>query len=234
LLRSYGSAVSWVSEPDSGQTEAINKGLRMLDAEIVKWLNADDRLLPNSLALVSEYMASHPDCDFIYGDIEFIDESGRRMFQRKEPAFCAFVAVYGHNMFADPACFWRARLFDEFGGLDESVRFSMDYEFWVRLLDSKKHIGQVTAPLAQYRIAADNLSIKHKTRMRQEHFDILVSRRKWLQRLPLVARRPVLEGLRITARSWKRALQFATRRDLGAFGFSRAVERAQNTTRSGS
>jgi glycosyltransferase involved in cell wall biosynthesis len=83
VLRKYKHLI-WVSEPDEGQSDAINKGFKMASGEIIGWLNADDRYLPGTFHSVAEYMSRWPDVDLIYGDYRWIDAEGRVIKLRKE------------------------------------------------------------------------------------------------------------------------------------------------------
>ena len=76
LLRGFGPRVRWVSEPDKGQTDAINRGLARTRGEILGWLNSDDTYLPGTLRAVGEFFAAHPEVALVYGDANFIDARG--------------------------------------------------------------------------------------------------------------------------------------------------------------
>ncbi len=75
LLRKYQDHLSWVSEPDRGQTDAINKGFRRAHGAILCWLNADDVLMPGAISTVASYFESHPQVSFVYGDVLAIDRA---------------------------------------------------------------------------------------------------------------------------------------------------------------
>src|SRR5712692_521613 len=77
ILRRYSGRpgwehLRWISEPDKGQSDAINKGFRMSRGDLVAWLNSDDYLLPGSLQAIAQYAAAHPDVDVVYGDSIFV------------------------------------------------------------------------------------------------------------------------------------------------------------------
>lgn len=175
ILRKYEDKIQWLSEPDKGQTDAINKGFSRLSADIIKWVNADDLLKSNAIEEVVAYFQENPDVDFVYGDIEFIDSSGNFLGCHYEPSFSKFIMVYGHNLFADPACFWRCECLKSVGKLDINIRYSMDYYLWLRLLQKGFKFGQVPMVLAQYRIDQDNASIANHKKMRVEHYQICIN-----------------------------------------------------------
>src|SRR5512136_2069559 len=78
LLKSLGDRVRWLSEPDHGQADAVNKGIRMATGEIIGWLNSDDLYLPGALKAVADYFRDHPECLWVYGRCSIIDDSGKK------------------------------------------------------------------------------------------------------------------------------------------------------------
>ncbi len=79
ILERYSDRVSWVSEPDKGQSDAINKGWKMAKGEIIAYLNADDTYLPDRVESVVTYLITHPETSLVYGDGVFEDEQGRKI-----------------------------------------------------------------------------------------------------------------------------------------------------------
>lgn len=73
ILRQYERVLDWTSEPDDGQAQAINKGLKKSTGEIVTWLNSDDVYLPGTLNRIAGFFDRHPTVDAIYGDYQLID-----------------------------------------------------------------------------------------------------------------------------------------------------------------
>jgi len=85
ILRAWTGAIEWTSEPDTGQANAVNKGLARVDGAIIGWLNSDDWLLPGALACVVECFRRRPELDMVYGRAWMVDEEGRRL--RPYPTF---------------------------------------------------------------------------------------------------------------------------------------------------
>ncbi len=132
LLRSYGDRLRWISEADSGQTEAINKGWRLTQGEIVGWLNSDDLLYPAALERVSAFFAGHPEIDFVYGDCDMIAESGQVTGAYPAKPY-DYQRLLFENYIPQPATFLRRRLLEQEGWLDEGLDFVMDYDYWLRI-----------------------------------------------------------------------------------------------------
>jgi glycosyltransferase involved in cell wall biosynthesis len=136
ILERYADRLSWwVSEPDGGQSEAINKGLRRATGDVVCWLNSDDRLLPGALRTVGEAMAEDPGCTAVVGGVRYLWEQHGRAEDR--PGHYA-----GHRRLLQfwrgydlhqPGIFWRRSVHDEIGYLDESLHLTMDFDLWVRI-----------------------------------------------------------------------------------------------------
>jgi len=121
-----------VREPDSGQSDAIDKGMKMATGEIVGWLNSDDLLLPGALRTVAEAFAQHPDAVAVYGAGRKIDATGARLKSVPARAFDRErlrTALY----MLQPATFFRRKTYLEVGGLDHDLHYAMDWELLLRL-----------------------------------------------------------------------------------------------------
>jgi glycosyltransferase involved in cell wall biosynthesis len=148
----------WVSEPDRGQTEAINKGLRRATGEIVAWLNSDDLHFPDTLATVGSAFARFHE-DVIYGDYALITQRGRTFLRRHEIPFHLDIMLYGVNFIGQPSAFFRRSLLDRFGFLDENYRYAMDHEFWVRVASRGASFRHIKHFLSKYRYHADSKTV---------------------------------------------------------------------------
>lgn len=142
----------WVSEKDSGQTEALKKGFAHAQGEIQGWLCSDDILLPNALQLVGEFFRDNPDVGAVYGDALWIDADGKPLRAKREMNFNQFVFLHDHNYIPQPSMFWRKRLYDEVGGLDERFNLAMDSDLWARFSEKTEiaHIPQYLSCMRFY------------------------------------------------------------------------------------
>jgi glycosyltransferase involved in cell wall biosynthesis len=134
IIQRYADRLAWwVSEPDKGQTDAINKGFSRARGEILAWLNSDDTFEPGAAAEAAAYLQNHPDAGMVYGDANFIDENGKviGMFPARQTDYRRLKQGYVH--IPQQASFFRARLWQMVGPLDPSFYFAMDYDLWVRL-----------------------------------------------------------------------------------------------------
>ena len=133
LLRMNEASVDWVSEKDRGQAHAINKGFALAEADLICWLNCDDRLTPGALALVVRLFGMAPEVEFLYGDALAVDMSGRTYGLRTHVRECDLDSlVRTGDSIVQPAAFWTRDLWQRIGGLNEEFNFAFDYEFWMR------------------------------------------------------------------------------------------------------
>jgi glycosyltransferase involved in cell wall biosynthesis len=154
ILKQYEDRLGWVSEPDRGQAEAINKGFRRATGEIICWLNADDEFMPGALQTVAAYFEQQPEAQFIYGDAEAIDQAGRAYGRRGNVKATTHQELANQGDFiVQPAAFWRRALLAEVGFLDESLRYCLDYEYWLRV-SQKYPLHYLAVPLARERFHA--------------------------------------------------------------------------------
>lgn len=134
IIRRYEKHLAgWVSEKDRGQTDAINKGFRMATGEYVAYQNSDDIFAPNALNRVAEAWRKHPATDVFFGDMYIIDEEDQLLEEMRVPPFSAACHIYEGMQVFNQSLFVRRELLTTYGLLDESLRFTMDYELVARL-----------------------------------------------------------------------------------------------------
>ena len=134
IIRRYADRLAWwVSEPDQGQTDAINKGFARAKGEILAWLNSDDAYLPHAVAEAVEFLQSHPEVGMVYGDANLVDENGAILgrFPARQTDYRRLRRGYVH--IPQQASFFRASLWQKVGPLDPTFYFAMDYDLWVRI-----------------------------------------------------------------------------------------------------
>jgi hypothetical protein len=153
VLERYSDRLaSWDSRPDSGQTEAINRGFARTTGEIMAWLNSDDVLLPGALAFVADFFNRHPAVDVVYGHRALLDEKDRQIGRWILPAHSDAVLSWADYV-PQETLFWRRRIWDEAGGrVDESFRFAMDWDLLVRFRDAGARFERLPRFLGGFRI----------------------------------------------------------------------------------
>ncbi|RCW50897.1 glycosyltransferase family 2 protein [Paenibacillus prosopidis] len=162
ILQSYGhlgDRFRYISEPDNGQSHALNKGLHMANGQIIGWLNSDDTYLPGAIRKAVEMFRANPQFGMVYGKAYYTDENNvvLRPYAvepyKKERLFeTCFIC--------QPAAFIRADVFRSMNGVDESLKFCMDYDLWIRV--SKNHpLGYIDDVLATSRLHDECKTIAH-------------------------------------------------------------------------
>jgi glycosyltransferase involved in cell wall biosynthesis len=155
VLRGYGDRLRWISEPDGGQADAINKGVRMTSAPIVGWLNADDRYAPGAIARAVRAFGEVPDAGLVYGRAEFVDRAGRPIAPPVEvEPFDLGRLINRLDFIVQPSAFFCRAAFDAVGGLDTGLRYCLDYDLWIRLA-LRYPVIHVPEILARVRVYAE-------------------------------------------------------------------------------
>ncbi len=169
-LRCHGVSLRWVSEKDRGQTHAINKGLVMARGDILSYLNADDLHIAGAFAHVVRHFDKHPQDDFVYGDGDVIDESGSLRWEWLSRPYDYSVLRSYHPLWNDftnyimqQATFWRRRVHDRIGLLDETLHYSMDLEFWLRAGGAGLSLRHIPVKLGRFRMIVGTKSLSSPT-----------------------------------------------------------------------
>jgi len=158
----------WISEPDRGQSDAINKGFLMATGDLVGWLNADDYYLPGALNAIARAAEEHPEADVLYGDCIFVDPDGRIVRSKVEHDFDAQVLLYFGCYIPSTSTFFRRRLIGHGLLLDCDYRVAMDFEFFARLARLGCSFHYVPRFIAAFRWHQDNVSLRNTERRAQE------------------------------------------------------------------
>lgn len=112
ILKEFPS-LKVIIDPDDGQSDGFNKGIKLASGDIIGWLNADDRYLPGCFKAVSDFFMANPSCDIVYGDYRLIEEAGNVLAYRKELRFDLFMLKYLHILYIpSTTIFIRRRVFE--------------------------------------------------------------------------------------------------------------------------
>lgn len=151
VLRQHERSLEWSSEPDRGQTHAINLGLAGRPADIMAYLNSDDVLLPGALHYVSDFFRKNPHVDVVYSHRIFIDrfgmEVGRAILPHHDP-----VAIKWADYVPQETMFWRRKVWDSVGPFDEDFRYAMDWDFILRAQAKGFTFRRLPTFLAAFRV----------------------------------------------------------------------------------
>jgi glycosyltransferase involved in cell wall biosynthesis len=184
VLRSYPH-LRWSSQPDHGQSDALNQGLRLAGGDIIGWLNADDRYLPECFQTVAGIFRDRPELEVVFGDFRWVDAQGRVLRRRREIDFDLFILKYLHVLYVPtPATFLRRRVISHGFLLDPSYHFAMDYEWFLRMALGGVKFAHVPRYFADFRIHPGSKTTLAAHRQRAEQEKALLALTPGLRRLP--------------------------------------------------
>jgi glycosyltransferase involved in cell wall biosynthesis len=132
LLKKYDHII-WKSEPDRGQTHAINKALKIATGDIICWLNSDDLLCSNVFHIINSYFDENPEKFALIGNLLFVNVNNKLLFRSKASLIDYNGLLNYGKCVQQPSTFFRKEVFDSVGFLDESYKYTMDHEFFLRV-----------------------------------------------------------------------------------------------------
>jgi glycosyltransferase involved in cell wall biosynthesis len=156
ILKSYGDRLTWISERDRGQVDAINRGLRGATGDIVAWLNSDDVLMPGALDRIASAFREHPEIEWLHGRCRIIDEHDREVrrwisaYKHYRSRHHTLPSFLTENYVSQMTVFWRRAVHDEIGYLDPEIRYAFDYDLFLRLAQRGSPL-YIEDPLACFR-----------------------------------------------------------------------------------
>lgn len=159
IIRKYSDQLAWwVSERDHGQADAINKGFRRANGDILAWLNSDDLYLPGAVTRAVNSLLAHPESGFVYGDAITIDAEGRPL-NRLAFGDWGLKELINFRIICQPAVFLRRKVLEQAGYLDLNFHFLLDHQLWIRMaaLAPVHHVSDIWAA-ARHHPQAKNVS----------------------------------------------------------------------------
>ena len=173
IIRKYEHRLAyWVSEPDKGQYDALNKGFSKTTGEIMAWLNADDKYTPWAFRVIADIFSAFPEIEWVTTTYPLVwDEGGRAVncFHRWGYNRRAFfkgdnlpgMGWYAHEFIQQESTFWRKSLWERAGGyINPSLKLAGDFELWARFWQHGELYG-VATPLGGYRIHKNQKTASH-------------------------------------------------------------------------
>jgi glycosyltransferase involved in cell wall biosynthesis len=153
IIRKYERWIQhWASEPDRGQSDAIQKGFNRITGAISAYLNSDDLYMQGALQRVAARFATRPDLDVVYGNLYRIDSCDKVVEEHRNTPFMRWGYLYGGFFLHQPCTFWRTNVVRGVGGFNPDFRFDMDNDLFVRIAMTKSRFAFERAFLAGFRV----------------------------------------------------------------------------------
>ena len=142
IIKKYADKLSyWVSEPDNGMYDAINKGFARSSGELLAWINSDDVYFKDAFRTVADILSQMPEVSWITGRCGYIDSKGGMIRKAKKKLYCQ--ALLRKGFYRSPysyvvnqnAVFWRKSLWDKVNGCDGTLKFVGDFELWIKFAE---------------------------------------------------------------------------------------------------
>jgi len=173
IIEKYsGHLAYWSSEPDEGNSQAINKAFSKTTGDIICILMADERYLPGALSLVADAFNASANIDFVFGEAIIVDESGQEIRRRNYPPMHPYYYMwYGQRLLQPDNCFWSRRAHLLTGAFDE-VNFpsaSSDEDWFIRLTFNVKGWKRIDQPISIFTERPDRLTLRYSPEQWFEH-----------------------------------------------------------------
>jgi glycosyltransferase involved in cell wall biosynthesis len=134
IIRKYEKYLTWRSEPDRGQSDAINKALMLADGELIGWQNSDDVYFPGALHRIHEVSRKCPRAVLYSGTVATIDSSDRLLRVSKFIRPTSLWLLHEGFPMSSQGVFWRREVQSIVGVYDPALHYGMDADFWLRVL----------------------------------------------------------------------------------------------------
>jgi glycosyltransferase involved in cell wall biosynthesis len=171
ILQSYAGKISFVSQKDDGQADAINQGLQRASGEILAYLNSDDLYYPHALKRVVEHFRTHPGCRALYGDAYHLHEDGSIMEPYYTERWC-YPRLFQLCYLCQPAVFWRRDIIEQFGIFDANLQYALDYDYWLRIGREVEFHYLEGAYLAGSRLHRDTKTLSQRVKVHREILEV--------------------------------------------------------------
>lgn len=233
-IKCLGLSYRWVSEPDEGQADAINKGITMAFGDIFAYINSDDTYEPGAFQTISDEFLADQVSDVIYGNALYIDENGK-VTGMYPPQDINKQSINVNCVISQPSAFVRMSTVKKFGGFNKRFKNSLDYEYWLRLWH-----GGAKFKFIQPVLSSTRLHDMTKTKLNREviNMESLAAITQYNKRVPIKAQMEFASEMSLLGRlfAWSRTLNKIAHklvmRLYAPFFFNRHKDRVEQTRQS--
>lgn len=181
IIKKYEKHLSyWVSEPDKGQSHAINKGLSRCTGEIFNWLNSDDYYEPDSFAHIAGVF-DREKCDIYCGKSRIFDSTGILFTSRGTDIYPDRLdKTIGRARIDQPESFWRTDILKGIGGINDDLHYLMDRDIWIKYLfaNGQEKVFQDDKILVNFRHHDDSKTVSDRSKFKRERNDYFLAMTK--------------------------------------------------------
>lgn len=172
IIQKYASRLAyWVSEKDSGQVEAIQKGINLATGDVFAWLNSDDVYSPGTLNLVGELFQQESPA-LLYGKCDLIDTKSVPLSSLPYREGINLDKLLADHMLPQPSCFLRMDVVRQVGPLNPNLHYAFDYEYWVRILLAGYETKAVPQVFSLYRLHDESKTCTAQAKFEEEMVQI--------------------------------------------------------------
>jgi glycosyltransferase involved in cell wall biosynthesis len=177
IISKYEKQIAcFISEPDKGQSQAINKGIKVSNGEIIGWLNSDDMLVPGSISLIVEEFLKDESLGVVYGRNLRMNQQGKIIPTpklKKNQIDFGIQYILEDPIVNQPGAFWRKYLVDRIGLLNESLVYTMDYDYWIRLAIHGVKFKRIDQSVAIFRLNPESKTSLNSVNMAIEQIKVI-------------------------------------------------------------
>lgn len=167
ILNKYKRNIKFFSELDTGQSNAVNKGLKIATGDIIGWLNSDDIYYPNAFKHITSYFLKNPNIDVIYGEANHIDKNDNIIDKYDTKEWDEF-KLRDVCYICQPALFFRKSVLSNVGLLNEQLNYCMDYDYWIRFALNNLKVKKINKLIAGSRLYDENKTLGSRLKVHSE------------------------------------------------------------------
>lgn len=193
ILREHSVVTQWVSEPDGGHYDGVNKGISMSRGELIAWINSDDFYFEGAIARILDFIKAHPDADIYYGNAAEVDERGCLIREYAVEEW-DYQRLIDRCILCQPATIVRKSVFERYGGLSAECLVAVDLEYWLRVGEKARFL-RAPVKVAASRLWGETKSSNEQLAMQEDalFFGHLYGRRWSTRRIGSVAEARMLK-----------------------------------------